>query len=167
MELAPRDRTGPHVDPDVGDPTPGDPQEWATGRLLFAVARRIEREWNAHLGQWDLNHAGFPVLVHRLSGRRSQRVLADESGVTEQTMSRIVARLERAGYVTRTDDPADRRRRAVAITDAGRAAGLAAARRRPAGGLAPRGRGAAPRAARRAARLPAGGGARRGGRDER
>ncbi|MET7133432.1 MarR family winged helix-turn-helix transcriptional regulator [Cellulosimicrobium sp. MI9406] len=139
MELAPRDRTGPHVDPDVGDPAPSDPQEWATGRLLFAVARRIEREWNAHLGQWDLNHAGFPVLMHLLSGPRSQRVLADESGVTEQTMSRIVARLERAGYVTRTDDPADRRRRAVAITDAGRVAGLAAARRRPAEDLATRG----------------------------
>src|SRR5690606_39534189 len=90
------------------------------GRLLFAVARRIEREWNAHLGRWDLNHAGFPVLMHLLGGPQSQRALADESGVTEQTMSRIVARLERAGYVTRTDDPTDRRRRLVAITTDGR-----------------------------------------------
>ncbi|WP_240201497.1 MarR family winged helix-turn-helix transcriptional regulator [Cellulosimicrobium cellulans] len=139
MELSPRDRTGPYADPDVGDPTPTEPQEWATGRLLFAVARRIEREWNAHLGKWDLNHAGFPVLMHLLGGPRSQRVLADESGVTEQTMSRIVARLERSGYVTRTDDPTDRRRRAVAITPAGREAGLAAARRRPAEELATRG----------------------------
>ena len=54
-------------------------------------------------------------------------------------MSRVVARLERSGYVTRTDDPADRRRRAVAITAAGREAGLAAARRRPAEELATRG----------------------------
>ncbi len=131
--------TGPYAGPDVGDPAPTDPREWATGRLLFAVARRIEREWNAHLGTWDLNHAGFPVLMHLLAGPRSQRVLADESGVTEQTMSRIVARLERSGYVTRTDDPADRRRRAVAITPAGREAGLAAARRRPAEELATRG----------------------------
>jgi DNA-binding MarR family transcriptional regulator len=131
--------TGPYDDPEVGDPAPADPEQWATGRLLFAVARRIEREWNAHLGQWDLNHAGFPVLMHLLGGPRSQRVLATESGVTEQTMSRIVARLERSGYVTRTDDPADRRRRAVAITDAGRAAGLSAARRRSAEDLATRG----------------------------
>lgn len=131
--------TGPYTGPDVGDPAPTDPGEWATGRLLFAVARRIEREWNAHLGRWDLNHAGFPVLMHLLGGPRSQRVLADESGVTEQTMSRIVARLERSGYVTRTDDPADRRRRAVAVTPAGREAGLAAARRRPAEELATRG----------------------------
>ncbi|OLT54078.1 MarR family transcriptional regulator [Cellulosimicrobium sp. CUA-896] len=107
--------------------------------MLFAVARRIEREWNAHLGQWDLNHAGFPVLMHLLAGPRSQRELAAESGVTEQTMSRVVARLERSGYVTRTGDPADRRRRAVGLTDSGRTAATAAARRRPAEELATRG----------------------------
>ena len=141
MEYSPSDSTGPYAGPDVGDPAPSNPREWATGRLLFAVARRIEREWNAHLGRWDLNHAGFPVLMHLLGGPQSQRALADESGVTEQTMSRIVARLERAGYVTRTDDPTDRRRRLVAITTDGREAGLAAARRRPAEELATRGLG--------------------------
>ena len=121
------------------DPASSDPPQWPTGRLLFAVARRIEREWNAHLAHWDLNHAGFPVLMHLLAGPRSQRELAAASGVTEQTMSRIVARLERSGYVSRTGDPADRRRRAVAITATGRDAGLAAARRRPAEDLATRG----------------------------
>ncbi|WP_251151504.1 MarR family winged helix-turn-helix transcriptional regulator [Cellulosimicrobium sp. Marseille-Q4280] len=121
------------------DPASSDPTGWPTGRILFAVARRIERSWNAHLGQWGLNHAGFPVLMHLLGGPRSQRELAADSGVTEQTMSRIVARLERSGYVTRTGDPEDRRRRAVAITDTGRAAGLTAARRRPAEDLATRG----------------------------
>jgi len=130
---------GPGPDGPVGDLATTDPEQWATGRLLFAVARRIERGWNAHLAGWDLNHAGFPVLMHLLGGPRSQRDLAHASGVTEQTMSRIVARLERSGYVTRTDDPADRRRRAVAITPAGREAGLAAARLRPAEELATRG----------------------------
>ncbi|MCB7135482.1 MarR family winged helix-turn-helix transcriptional regulator [Cellulosimicrobium marinum] len=129
------------VDPGTGfaDPASRNPDEWPTGRILFAVARRIEREWNAHLAHWDLNHAGFPVLMHLLAGPRSQRALAAESGVTEQTMSRIVARLERSGYVSRTGDPDDRRRRAVAITDTGRLAGLAAARRRPAEELVTRG----------------------------
>ncbi|MFC8923989.1 MarR family winged helix-turn-helix transcriptional regulator [Cellulosimicrobium sp. NPDC057127] len=130
---------GSEADPVFADPASSDPARWPTGRLLFAVARRIEREWNAHLGQWDLNHAGFPVLMHLLAGARSQRELAAESGVTEQTMSRIVARLERSGYVTRTGDPLDRRRRAVGLTDAGRTAATAAARRRPAEELATRG----------------------------
>ncbi len=130
---------GSEADPVFADPASADPTRWPTGRLLFAVARRIEREWNDHLGQWDLNHAGFPVLMHLLAGPRSQRELAGESGVTEQTMSRVVARLERSGYVTRTGDPADRRRRAVGLTDAGRTAATAAARRRPAEDLATRG----------------------------
>ncbi|PFG43523.1 DNA-binding MarR family transcriptional regulator [Isoptericola jiangsuensis] len=120
-------------------PTSEDPAHWPTGRLLFTVARRIEREWNAHLAGWDLNHAGFPVLLHLLGGPRTQRELADLNGVTEQTMSRIVARLERSGYVTRDDDPRDRRRRAVTLADAGRAAAMEAGRYRPAEDLASRG----------------------------
>ncbi|MBD8077532.1 MarR family winged helix-turn-helix transcriptional regulator [Cellulosimicrobium arenosum] len=136
-----QEKGGTHVEQhaereDLADP---DPRRWATGRLLFAVARRIERDWNAHLASWDLNHAGFPVLMHLIGAPLSQRALAQASGVTEQTMSRVVARLERSGYVTRGADPADRRRHTVRITEAGRTAGLAAARRRPAEDLATRG----------------------------
>jgi DNA-binding MarR family transcriptional regulator len=120
-------------------PTSEDPAQWPTGRLLFTVARRIEREWNTHLAGWELNHAGFPVLLHLLAGPRTQRELADLNGVTEQTMSRIVARLERSAYVTRDDDPRDRRRRAVNLTDAGRRAAAAAGRYRPAEDLTSRG----------------------------
>ncbi|GAA1739277.1 MarR family transcriptional regulator [Isoptericola hypogeus] len=121
------------------DPTSADPAEWPTGRLLFTVVRRIEHDWNAHLAGWDLNHAGFPVLLHLLAGPRTQRELARLNGVTEQTMSRVVARLERAGHVTRDDDPRDRRRRAVAVTDAGRLAAAEAARVQPAEDLTTRG----------------------------
>lgn len=121
------------------DPVSEDPTQWPTGRLLFAVARRIEREWNAHLAGWDLNHAGFPVLMHLLAGPRTQRELADASHVTEQTMSRVVARLERSGYVTRGADTADRRRRVVNVTDPGRSSAVEAARLRPAEDLATRG----------------------------
>ena len=96
--------------------------EWPTGRMLSAVARRIEREWNAHLAAWDLNHASLPVLFLLFRGPLSQRELARDSGVTEQTMSRIVARLERSGYVRRQPDAADARRHEVSLTDAGRAA---------------------------------------------
>lgn len=96
--------------------------EWPTGRLLSAVARRIEREWNAHLAAWDLNHASLPVLAILLRGPLSQRELAQASGVTEQTMSRIVARLERSGYVQRHPHETDARRHEVSLTDAGRGA---------------------------------------------
>jgi DNA-binding MarR family transcriptional regulator len=121
------------------DPTSDDPAEWPTGRLLFSVVRRIEHDWNAHLAGWDLNHAGHPVLLHLFAGPRTQRELAALNGVTEQTMSRTVARLERSGYVTRDDDPRDRRRRAVTVTDAGRRVAVEAAELRPAEDLTSRG----------------------------
>lgn len=104
------------------DPASSDPQDWPVGRLLSAAARRVEREWDAHLGAWDLTHAGVPVLAHLLAGPRSQRELATASGVTEQTMSRVIARLERTGHVVREAHAADHRRVAVSITPAGRAA---------------------------------------------
>ncbi|MCK0118322.1 MarR family transcriptional regulator [Isoptericola sp. S6320L] len=121
------------------DPTSDEPADWPTGRLLFTVVRRIEHEWNEHLAGWELNHAGFPVLLHLMGGPHTQRELAAVSGVTEQTMSKVVARLERSGYVTRTTDPRDRRRRTVTVTGAGMAAAQEAARRQPAEDLALRG----------------------------
>jgi DNA-binding MarR family transcriptional regulator len=94
--------------------------------MLSAVARRIEREWNTHLAAWDLNHAPLPVLAFLSRGPLSQRDLARASGVTEQTMSRIVARLERSGYVERQPDADDARRHRVTLTEAGLAAFVAA-----------------------------------------
>jgi len=100
--------------------------------MLSAAARRMERAWDAHLAAWDLNHASLPVLAHVTVRPLSQRGLADACGVTEQTMSRIVARLERTGYVTRLPDAADRRRHVVTITPAGAAALAACADPAPA-----------------------------------
>ncbi|WP_235915465.1 MarR family winged helix-turn-helix transcriptional regulator [Puerhibacterium puerhi] len=127
------------TDGTVVDPVSEDPAQWPLGRLLFAVTHRVEQEWNAYLGAWDLNHAAFPVLLHLLAGPRTQRELAAASRVREQTMSRVLARLERQGYVERADDPADRRRRSVAVTDAGREAALQAARTAPAERIVTRG----------------------------
>ena len=111
----------------------GPPQDhWPVGRMLSAAARRIERAWDAHLASWDLNHASLPVLVHLTMSPMSQRELADACGVTEQTMSRVVARLARTGYVTRRPHDEDRRRHVVAITESGAAALAACADPTPA-----------------------------------
>jgi DNA-binding MarR family transcriptional regulator len=99
---------------------------WATGRLLSAAARLVEHEWNAHLAQWDLNHASLAALHVLLSGPLTQRELAAAVQVEDQTMSRTVERLERSGYLERRRDPADRRRITVTLTAAGRATCLRA-----------------------------------------
>ena len=121
------------------DPASTDPAQWPAGRLLSAASRRVERDWNAHLAAWDLNHASLPVLVHLSRAPLSQRQLAAACGVTEQTTSRVVARMERTGYVTRTPHPGDRRQLVLSITDAGRAALAVASDLEPAEAMVTRG----------------------------
>src|ERR1700712_4444328 len=104
------------------DPASTDPTQWPAGRLLSAASRRVERDWNAHLATWAPNPASLPVLVHLSRGPLSQRELAAACGVTEQTTSRVVARLERSGYLTRAPHRDDRRRPVLSITDSGRSA---------------------------------------------
>lgn len=104
--------TGPGVDEPL--------QTWPTGRLLSAAARRMERAWDQYLAHWSLSHASLPVLALLVGGELSQRQLAERLGVTEQTTSRMVASLERSGYLERATQPQDRRRRAVRLTTAGR-----------------------------------------------
>jgi len=92
---------------------------WATGRLLSAAARLVEHEWNQHLTQWDLNHASLGVLHVLLGGALTQRELALAVQVEDQTVSRIVERLQRSGYVERVRDADDRRRIVVSLTHQG------------------------------------------------
>ncbi|GIG36686.1 MarR family winged helix-turn-helix transcriptional regulator [Cellulomonas pakistanensis] len=120
------DREGSHGHPRWDAMAAREPSGWPVGRLLSAASRRVERDWNAHLASWDLNHASQPVLVILLGGPRTQAELAARCEVTEQTMSRVIARLERSGYVERTAHATDRRKQQISVTDAGRAAVLAA-----------------------------------------
>ncbi|MDN5803259.1 MAG: MarR family transcriptional regulator, partial [Microlunatus sp.] len=73
-------------------------------------------EWLATHG---LTHAGL-LALHALSdGPMTQRQLAAASRVEEQTMSRVVERLQRMGHVTRDRDERDRRRVLVRRTPLG------------------------------------------------
>jgi MarR family transcriptional regulator, organic hydroperoxide resistance regulator len=98
-----------------------DTEDWSLGRLLSTAARLIEHDWNAWLATHDLTHAGLLALHALEGGPLTQRQLAAASRVEEQTMSRVVARLERAGYVSRERDPSDRRRLVIARTPQGSA----------------------------------------------
>lgn len=95
-------------------------ETWPTGRLLSAAARLVEHEWNLHLSRFHLNHASLGVLHVLITGSHTQRELAAAVQVEDQTMSRMVERLERSGYVERRRDPSDRRRLHVTLTPEGR-----------------------------------------------
>jgi DNA-binding MarR family transcriptional regulator len=98
-----------------------DQTEWVTGRLLATAARLVEHSWNARLREHGVSHAGLIVLSTLGQGPTSQRDLARDQHVTEQTIGRTIAHLELTGHVVRGADPIDRRRRAVALTESGAA----------------------------------------------
>ena len=102
----------------------------AVGRL----GRRMRAERAAtdlSLGQW----AALGTLDRH--GSLTPSELADHEKVTPPSMTRIIARLEDHGYVSRTPDPEDRRQVLVTATDAGRSL-LAEDRRRKDAWLAQR-----------------------------
>jgi DNA-binding MarR family transcriptional regulator len=101
-------------------PEPG-PEEWVTGRLLSTAARLVEQAWNNRLREHGVSHAGLIVMSSLGRGASSQRDLAEDQHVTEQTIGRTIAHLESTGHVLRRADQADRRRRSVELTESGAA----------------------------------------------
>ncbi|WP_329047899.1 MarR family transcriptional regulator [Amycolatopsis sp. NBC_01488] len=94
---------------------------WPTGWLLAVAARLVEHRWAAVLDDMGLTHAGLIALHTLRDGPLPQRTLAQRCQVTDQTMSRTLDRLAKAGFVTRAPDPADARRHLTRLTPRGRA----------------------------------------------
>jgi DNA-binding MarR family transcriptional regulator len=85
-------------------------------RLQFAVsllARRLRRETGTGLTPSQLSVLS---TVHR-SGPLTLGELADCEQVAPPTITRVVAKLERAGYLRRLPDPEDRRVARVQLTE--------------------------------------------------
>jgi DNA-binding MarR family transcriptional regulator len=94
------------------------------GRLL-EVQSRLERRLGAELeARCNLPHAWFEVLL-RLgrseAGRLTMGSLAEQISLTTGGVTRLIDRMESAGYVQRVPCPSDRRVSYAALTDAGRA----------------------------------------------
>lgn len=110
-------------------PAPARPSTSLASALRDAVGRlsrrmRAERaESDLSLGQW----AALRTLESH--GPMTPSELAAHEKVQPPSMTRILARLEEHGYVTRTPDPADRRQVVVAASTDGRSL-LAEERRR-------------------------------------
>ena len=86
---------------------------------------RLERRLGADLeARCDLPHAWFEVLV-RLGRSEASRLtmgsLAEEVSLTTGGVTRLVDRMEAAGFVERVPCPTDRRVSYASLTDSGRA----------------------------------------------
>jgi len=93
------------------------------GRLV-EVEGRLERRLGADLeARCGLPHAWFEVLVRLArseNGRLTMGALAEQVTLTTGGVTRLVDRMDAAGYVERLPCPTDRRVAFAAITDTGR-----------------------------------------------
>lgn len=92
------------------------------GAALRLVVGRLARQLRRHaVGGLTASQYSALATVER-AGPIRLAALAEREGVSAPTLSRIVARLERDGYVERRGDPADGRSSLMAATAPGRAA---------------------------------------------
>src|SRR4051812_16753401 len=88
------------------------------------IARRVKRELDATLSEFDLTHGEWHLLAKlRLGGephRLSPGELAEALELSSGAMTNRIDRLEEAGFVRRSPDPKDRRGIHVELTDEGR-----------------------------------------------
>lgn len=92
-----------------------------TGYLVRRAQQRHVATWTRMVSS-DTSSVQYAILavLSRL-GSASQRALCDEVDLDRSTVADLVARMERRGLLARERDPHDHRRKAVTLTDAGRA----------------------------------------------
>ena len=92
---------------------------WLVGRAAQRAQRLIQEQFLDS----DLRKAHYGILASLADlGPAAQAPLADRIGLDRSDMVSFLDDLQNLGYVARTGDPADRRRKIVAITSPGRAA---------------------------------------------
>lgn len=95
-------------------------QSVATYRFLQRVARQLRRQLAAGLEAHGLTGSQYSVLVAIPSEGIALGRLAEEASKEPASLTGIIDRLERAGWVERRPDPSDRRVVRVHTTQAGR-----------------------------------------------
>jgi DNA-binding MarR family transcriptional regulator len=92
--------------------------EAAHARVREALERALQREHRLSLSEYEV----LRRLADDSKGHRRIQELADEIHLSQSALSRLVGRLEEAGYVQRATCDYDRRGIFACVTDAGRKA---------------------------------------------
>ncbi|MHB8597096.1 MAG: MarR family winged helix-turn-helix transcriptional regulator [Ktedonobacteraceae bacterium] len=93
------------------------------GRLLLRAHRAFSERALRKLrqrGHTRLSMAHTSLLPHLDVNGTQATVLAERASITKQAAGRVIADLEREGYVQRLPDPTDQRASIIVFTDAGR-----------------------------------------------
>ncbi len=89
---------------------------WTWSHMNRLIEQRLQ-------AGWGISHAEFEVLLRLSWARQPTRIqdLQSQSIISQSGMSRLVARLEQAGFVSKSTDPADRRGALVELSAEGQA----------------------------------------------
>ena len=106
-------------------PPPGRPQQMPLGMLLARVGKQLDRAFDDALAEAGGSRPVWLALLAIKTGSgRTQNTLAERVGVSGPTMIHHLDRMEAAGLIARTRDPANRRVQMVSLTPAGEEAFL-------------------------------------------
>jgi MarR family transcriptional regulator, lower aerobic nicotinate degradation pathway regulator len=112
-------RTATTAPPDVGDAT----SDSGSGLLILRLARASAWRLGRSLADSGLRWSDYAVLHHLESqGPVAQRELASALRIQPSNIVALLDQLQRGRLISRSPDPADRRRHRVELTPRGRAA---------------------------------------------
>ncbi|HEX6985379.1 MAG TPA: MarR family transcriptional regulator [Planctomycetaceae bacterium] len=92
--------------------------EESLGYWIFTAAFAIETALNEELAPLGITHRQVQILgALAVHGEASQNELAEMMRIEPSGVVRLLDRMERAGWISRESDPADRRRKIVRPTE--------------------------------------------------
>lgn len=90
----------------------------ALGFVVHDVARMMRWQFDRRAADIGLTRSQWQVLAHLLrSNGMQQKQLAEEMDITAITLTGLLDRMERDGWVERRADPADRRAKRIFLTE--------------------------------------------------
>lgn len=88
------------------------------GFVVHDVARMMRWEFDRRAGDIGLTRSQWSVLAHLLrSDGLQQKELAEQMDITAITLTGLLDRMERDGWVERRADPVDRRAKRIFLTE--------------------------------------------------
>lgn len=88
------------------------------GFIVHDVARMMRWEFDRRAGAIGLTRSQWSVLAHLLRANgMQQKELAEQMDITAITLTGLLDRMERDGWVERRADPDDRRAKRVYLTE--------------------------------------------------
>ncbi|KRG08226.1 MarR family winged helix-turn-helix transcriptional regulator [Staphylococcus sp. NAM3COL9] len=88
--------------------------------LFYVSSKEIIKKYTSHLKEYDLTYTGYIVLLAiKVDEKINIKTLGERVFLDSGTLTPLLKKLEKKGYVTRTREIDDERNLQIALTDKG------------------------------------------------